>query len=180
MKATLCENIMIETTANMGLEDYRNVAIIIGVMVALIVYITNSYYQYKQRISENAVRYLDIHSKLFENEFLRNNIKAMEDGEFKRDTADKESEKAFNRLLGEIEHLALLSKNGVISKTANVYMFGWFALHIQPVLTSEERNNVYWELAVKFLDELRDEAEDFYKLSKLKREKYLKKRHFFH
>lgn len=171
---------MIGIISDMNLEEYRNIAIILGVIVALIVYITNSYYQYKQRISENAIRYLDVHSKLFENDFLRSNIKAMENGDFKRDISDEKSEIAFNRLLGEIEHLALLSKNGVISKTANVYMFGWFALHIQPVLTSEERNNIYWELSVKFLDELRDEAEDFYKLSKIKREKYLKKRHFFH
>lgn len=171
---------MIESITRMNLDDYKDMAIILGVIVSLIVYITNSYHQYKQRTSDNAIRYLDVHSKLFKNEFLKKNIKAMEDGSFKRDASDEKSEVEFNKLLREIENLALLSENGVISKTANVYMFGWFASRIQPVLTSEERNNIYWELAVKFLDELRDESEDFYKLSKIKREEYLKKRHFFH
>jgi hypothetical protein len=164
----------------MTIDDYRNVAVIGGVLVALIVYITNSVYQYKQRVSDNALRYIEVHEKLFQNEFLAQNIRAMERGTFQRDTTNEKSEAEFGRLLGEIEHLALLTKHGVVSKSANVYMFGWFARHIQPVLTSEERNNVYWELAVKFLDDLRREADDFYKLSKEERDKYFRKNHFFH
>jgi hypothetical protein len=164
----------------MTLDDYRNIAVIGGVIIALIVYITNSYYQYKQRVSDNALRYIGVHEKLFNNEFLASNIRAMDLGTFKRDTTDDKSETDFNRLLGEIEHLALLAKHGVVSKSANVYMFGWFASKIQPVLTSEERNNVYWELAVQFLDDLKREADDFYKLSKDERKKYFQKNHFFH
>jgi hypothetical protein len=164
----------------MVLDDYRNIAVIGGVVIALIVYISNSYYQYKQRISDNALRYIEVHEKLFLNEFLAKNIRAMELGTFKRDTTDVKSEADFNRLLGKIEHLALLAKHGVVSRSANVYMFGWFANKIQPVLTSEERNNVYWELAVQFLDDLKRESDDFYKLSKEDREKYFRKNHFFH
>lgn len=159
------------------LQDYANFSVIWGVVIALVVYITNSFYQYKQRISENAIRYMDVHTKLFEHEFLSKNIQAMENGTFERKSED---EKSFNRLLGEIEHLALMSKSGVVSKTANIYMFGWFAKHIQPVLTAEERNNVYWELAVEFLDDLKEEAEDFYKKTKEQRQKYFEKNHFFH
>ena len=59
-------------------------------------------------------------------------------------------------------------------------MFGWFAKQIQPVLTTEERNNVYWELAVEFLDELKEDAEDFYKKTKEQRQEYFEKNHFFH
>ena len=163
-----------------SLENCRNIAVIAGVIIALIVYITNSYYQYKQRISDNALRYIEIHEKLFANKFLADNIQAMEAGTFKRDATNQESEQTFNRLLGEIEHLALLANHGVISKTANIYMFGWFASHLQPVLTPNERNNVYWELAVQFLDELKKDADDFYKKSKEERDKYFKKNHFFH
>ena len=164
----------------MSIEDYRNIAVIFGVVVALIVYITNSYYQYKQRVSDNALRYIAAHEKLFENEFLIENSQAMEDGTFKRDLNDKKAKHSFDNLLGEIEHIAILAQHGVVSKSANVYMFGWFARHLQPVLTSEERNNIYWELAVRFLDDLKREADDFYKLSKEEREKYFRKNHFFH
>jgi len=160
-----------------NLGEYANFSVIWGVLTALIVYVTNSVFQYKQRISENAIRYVEAHSRLFENEFLKSNIQAMENGTFKRESKD---EKEFNRLLGEIEHLALLTKSGVVSKTANIYMFGWFAKHLQPVLTAKERNNVYWELAVEFLDTLKEDADDFYKKTKEQRDVYFKKNHFFH
>ncbi len=163
-----------------GIDYARNVSVIAGVVIALAVYITNSYFQYKQRISDNALRYIEAHEKLFKNEFLIKNIHAMERGTFQRDRTDPSSELNFNRLLGEVEHLALLAKHGVVSKSANVYMFGWFASHIQPVLTSEERNHVYWELAVSFLDELKRDADDFYKLTKEQRTEYFQKNHFFH
>jgi len=159
------------------LQDYANFSVIWGVVIALVVYITNSFYQYKQRVSENAIRYMDIHTKLFKHEFLSKNIQAMENGTFERKAED---EKSFNRLLGEIEHLALMSKSGVVSKTANIYMFGWFAKHIQPVLTAKERNNVYWELAIEFLDDLKEEAEDFHNKTKEQRKEYFEKNHFFH
>lgn len=159
------------------LQDYANFSVIWGVLIALVVYITNSFYQYKQRISDNAIRYMEVNTKLFEHEFLSKNIQAMEDGTFERKAED---EKSFNRLLVEIEHLALMSKRGVVSKSANVYMFGWFARHIQPVLTEKERNNVYWELAVEFLDDLKEEADDFYKKTKEQRQEYFEKNHFFH
>ena len=164
----------------MSIDDYRNIAVIGGVVVALIVYITNSYYQYKQRVSDNALRYIAIHEKLFQNEFLAENGTAMELGTFKRDSTDEKSERNFELLLGEIERLAILAKHGVVSKTANVYMFGWYARHLQPVLTPEERDNVYWELAIRFLDDLKREADEFYKLSKEDRDKYFRQNHFFH
>lgn len=104
----------------------------------------------------------------------------MENGTFTRDLANDDNEKHFNRLLGEIEHLAMLSKHGIISKTANIYMFGWFARHIHSVITTDERNNIYWELGIEFLDELKNDTDDFYKLSKDERKKYFDKNHFFH
>jgi hypothetical protein len=159
------------------LEKYRNLAVIIGVIIALIVYITNSYYQYKQRVSDNALRYMELHDKIFENDFLKTNIQAMEKGEVKRTAKD---ELNFNRLLGDIEKLAFLSKTGVVSQTINIYMFGWFASHIQPLIKQEERDHVFWEVAVNFLDDLKKDADDFYKLTKKQRNDYFNKNHFFH
>lgn len=162
---------------NLTLDTFKNLAIILGVIVSLVVYITNSIYQYKQRISDNAIRYITLHDKLFENNFLKNNIQAMEDGSFERKSSD---EKSFNRLLGEIEHLAFLTKMGVVSKSMNIYMFGWFAQHIQPVLTENERKNIYWEMAVEFLDDLKNDADSFSEKTKQERKEYFNTNHFFH
>jgi len=59
-------------------------------------------------------------------------------------------------------------------------MFGWAAQKIQPILTAKERDNVYWELAVQCLDELKDAADDFYKKKKAERQEYRRKDHFKH
>ena len=161
----------------MTLEDYRNIAVISGVIVALIVYITNSYFQYKQRISENAMRCMDLHDKLFENKFLKCNLTAIENGMFER---SESNEKDFVKLLADIEKLALLTRTGVVSKTIAVYMFEWFGEHIPKILTQEERDNVYWEVTVEYLEELKNESDDFRKKTKTQRNKYFRKNHFFH
>jgi len=171
----------------MVLEDYVNTSVMVasaattlGVIIALVVYISNSRAQDRQRVVENVVRFQEAHAKLFQNRFLSDNLQAMEEGTFVRDLNIKEMERHFSRLLGDIEYFALLQKTGAISRTMNVYMFGWFAQRIQPVLTSQERGNVYWQLAVEFLDEMKKEADKFSRVSPEERREYFQSNHFSH
>jgi hypothetical protein len=53
-------------------------------------------------------------------------------------------------------------------------MFGWFATKVHPHLT-DSRSNIYWDLAVHYIDELKRAADDYAKLPNEMREKYLKK-----
>jgi hypothetical protein len=170
-----------ESLLNMNMKDVAHLATIIGVIIALLVYITNSLSQARTRKIENIKRFLDMHDRLFEDDgYIVVNIKEMEDGTYKRDQSNKEMEVKFNRLLGDIERIALLTNNKAISKTIQTYMFGWFAQRIQPQLTSEERNNIFWELAVKYLDEMKQEADDYEKKDGQERRRYWEKRHFSH
>jgi hypothetical protein len=171
----------------MVLEDYANISAIaagvattVGVVIALAVYISNSKAQHRQRTVENVVRFQEAHARLFQSRFLSENLQAMEEGTFARDVNNKEMERHFSRLLGDIEYLALLQRTGAISKTMNVYMFGWFAQRIQPILTSRERNNVYWQLAVEFLDEMKKQADQFNGMSSGERRAYFQSEHFKH
>ena len=81
----------------------------------------------------------------------------------------------FNRFLGDVEKIAYLTSHKAVPVTVQVYMFGWFAQRIQPELTNGERDNVFWELAIHYIDELKKAADDYTKLETKKREKYLKK-----
>lgn len=157
------------------LSDWRDFSTIVGVIIALCVYVTNTLSEFKQRKIENLMRFYSVHHKLFENPFLEKNIEAMERGTFRRDPANRDMEKHFNRLLGEIEHIAWLQNVKAIPPKINVYMFGWFARQIQPMLTAEERNNPYWELAVCFLDATKKAADDFYKKTQEARARYFKR-----
>lgn len=48
------------------------------------------------------------------------------------------------------------------------------------ISTGDERNNIYWELAIHYLDELKKAASDYSKLNCKQRAKYLKKRKLIH
>ena len=80
-----------------------------------------------------------------------------------------------NRFLGDVEKIAYLTSHGAVPATVQVYMFGWFAQKIHPHLTNGERNNIFWELAIHYIDELKKAADDYSKLPNEKREKYLRK-----
>ena len=162
------------------LEDGRNIATIAGTAIALFVYITNSLQQRRQRRIENALRFLAVHQRLWQTPFLEKNLPAMEAGTFSRESWDAAMENDFSRFLGDLEELALLLQSRVVSQQLSIYMFGWFAQKIQPILTAKERDNVYWELAVQCLDELKDAADDFYKKTKAERQEYHRRNHFKH
>lgn len=163
----------------MDLDTSRTVIMGIGTSVALITYLTNSINNYRNKNIENIDRFLKAHDALFEDEsFLRLNIKELEANTFQRDLTDKEMEKKFNQLLGGIEHLALLTSHKAVPTSIQVYMFGWFAKKIQKILTQDERENIFWELAISYIDELVKATNDYEKFSNEKREKILKKERF--
>lgn len=160
----------------MTLAGWKDVATIIGIIIAILTYLTNSYFQFRNKGIENLKRYFDAHDKLFETDgFIMSNIKAFEAGTYNRDTSNEDMEKKFNRFLGDVEKIAYLTSHGAVPTTVQVYMFGWFAQKIHPHLTSGERGNIFWELAIHYIDELKKAADDYSKLPNEKREKYFKK-----
>ena len=126
------------------------------------------------------MRFLEIHQRLTHTTFIEKNRRAMEGGTFSRDSWDETMENEFSSFLGDLEEFALLLRSGVVSPELSIYMFGWFAQKIQPILKAQERDNVYWELAVQCLDEMKNAADDFYKKTKAQRDKYHRKKHFVH
>lgn len=160
----------------MTLSDWKDVATIVGIVIAVLTYLTNSYFQFRNKRIENLKRYFDAHDQLFDaDDFIMANIKELEAGTYKRDPTDKDMEKKFNRFLGDVEKIAYLTSHGAVPTTVQVYMFGWFAQKVHPHLTNGERNNIFWELAIHYIDELKKAADDYTKLPNEKREQYLKK-----
>jgi len=161
---------------NIPLSDWKNIAIIMGIFVSVLTYVTSTYFLLRDKKIENLKRYFDAHDKLFENDgFILSNIKELEVDTYKRDLNDKEMEVKFNRFLEDVEKIAYLTSHKAVPVTVQVYMFGWFAQRIQPHLTNGERNNKYWELAIHYIEELKKAADDYSKLDTKKREKYLRK-----
>jgi len=161
------------------LADWTHVTAILGVIIAVCTYVTTSRAQAKQRSIDNAIRYMDFHAKLFSPDgYIYANVKAMENGTYKRDKDDSEMELKFHALLSACENIVLLQKAGGIPKSINAYMFGWFAKKIYPEITDNEKAEPYWELAVDFIRETKLEAEKLDTMSKDERLAYLNKNHF--
>ncbi|MCK5032142.1 MAG: hypothetical protein KAS18_00880 [Calditrichia bacterium] len=97
--------------SNFGLQDLTNIFNMLGVVVAIIIYIVNSIHSNRQRSIDNAMRYFEYHSKILSIDgYCRTNVKEMENGTYKRDLNDHEMEMKFNQFMSNCEHLALLQK----------------------------------------------------------------------
>lgn len=135
-----------------SLEDWSYIATTIGVVVAVATYVSSVRAQTRQRAIDNALRYFDYHAKVFgPDSYCRANVKAMENGTFKRNHQDEAMEMKFNEFLSDCEHLAFLQRANAIPKSLNAYTIGWFAKKIFPELTDKEKAEPYWELAIDFL-----------------------------
>lgn len=67
---------LIVSLANITLSDWKDIAIILGIAISVLTYITNSYFQFRDKSVENLKRYFDAHDKLFEEDgFIMLNIK---------------------------------------------------------------------------------------------------------
>lgn len=164
---------------NVTLTDVKDIATITGVVIALIVYITNSFHHRRQSAIDNALRFIDVHRRLVETRFLAENFHEMERGTFQRDLNNEEMNKNFIVLLRALEQIALLQKAKAIPESVNTYMFGYISQQIQPLLTPNERNDIYWTLAVEFLDKMKSLADDFDKKTVNDRVKYFKELKFY-
>ena len=83
----------------MTLTDFKDIAVIIGIIIATLTYITNSYFQFRNKNIENLKRYFDAHDALFEKEsFLSENLLALEKDTYTRDKTNDDMELKFNRL----------------------------------------------------------------------------------
>jgi hypothetical protein len=160
----------------MTLQDAKDAATVVGIAIGVLTYLTNSYFQFRNKRVENLKRYFDARDKLFNSDgFLMNNIRELESGTYVRKLDDVESEKKFNAFLGYVEEIAYLTRYGAVPTRVQVYLFGWFARKIRPHITKEERENVFWELAIHYIDELAKAADDYLTLPHEKRDRYLKK-----
>lgn len=160
----------------MTISDYRDIATISGVILALVTYWTNLYFQSRSKRIDNLKRFFDAHDKLFHQDgFILANINALDNGTYKRDENDRDMEAKFNRFLGDVEKIAYLTSNGAIPLEVQVYLFGYWAKQIQPHINQCERKAIFWELAVHYLDELKKATDDYEKLPNDSRERRLRK-----
>lgn len=154
-------------------SELRDYATVVTATVALSVFFLNSFSQYRNRRIENLVRFIEAHQRLFvEDGYIVKNIVAIDAGALTRDTSNHELETKFHLMLLEIEQLAILANNRAVPRHTQVYMFGSYTRTILAVISEKERNSMFWELAIGYLDGLSKDTAAYQKLTREQREKF--------
>ena len=145
--------------------ELRDYATVLAAAVALLVFIYNVVSQTRNRRIENLTRFHQVHQRLFaEASYLNINLPAFEAGVAERDRTNTEMERRFHLMLLEIERLALLANNRAVPRSTQIYMFGFYGPHILRLMTTAERESLFWELAVGYLKGLTADVERYQKL----------------
>lgn len=154
-------------------EELRNYATVIAALVALLVFIVNVRSQARNRQIENLSRFNQVHQRLFAADgYLAVNLIAIEARTMTRDMQDPRMEAKFHLMLLEIERLAVLANNNAVPRLTQVYMFGSYAPSILNLMTEQERDSIFWELAKRYLERIAEDAERYAKLKKPERARF--------
>lgn len=145
----------------------------LAALVALLVFIVNTFSQIRNRGIENLSRFNEAHQRLFgADTYLTRNLAAIENGTLQRDSSDAAPEVRFHLMLLEIERLAVLANNKAVPRETQVYLFGSYAPTLLKLMTDAERNSVFWELARAYLERIAADAERYSKLKREDRSKF--------
>jgi hypothetical protein len=122
---------------------------------------------------ENLARFNQVHQRLFDdNGYLANNLKAIEDGTMQRDYSNLATEAKFHLMLLQVERLAILANNGAVPRSTQIYLFGSYAATIRKLMTKQESESMFWELAREYLDGVALDAERYAQLTTSERTKF--------
>jgi hypothetical protein len=139
----------------MTTSEMRDLATVGAAVIALLVFVFNSFFQLRNRRIENLSRFFDVHRRLFERDgFIIGNLPGLEADNLARADLDGDQERKFHSMLLEVERLAILANNRAVPDSTQVYMFGWYAKRLLNLVTDKERNNMFWELALSYLQRL--------------------------
>ena len=158
---------------HMSSSDLRDYATVLAATVALLVFIVNVRAQNRSRRIENLTRFNQAHQRLFAADtYLALNLIAIEAGTMRRDFENPEMENRFHLLLLEVERLAILANNKAVPRQTQVYMFGSYAPHILRLMSEGERESMFWELAVGYLEGVAKDTERYAKLTRIERAQF--------
>lgn len=157
----------------MTTSELRDYATMVAASVALLVFIFNVRAQARARRIENLTRFNQAHQRLFAiDAYLALHLTAIERGTMVRDHGNAEMENRFHLMLLEIERLAILGNNNAVPRYTQIYMFGSYARHILKLLSQQERESMFWEVAVRYLEGIARDTEAYATLTRGQRSRY--------
>jgi hypothetical protein len=146
---------------NLTLSDWKDIATILGVIVALIALIKGVYEYIKQGSQKRAEHFNEIRKKFKENDDFREiAVLAINDDPELKEKYFKEK----RDYLGLFEEVALAVNSGLIKPEIAQYMFGYYAIKCwksDSFWTGLNRDSNYWIVFRKFVEKMQVIEDNF-------------------
>lgn len=139
----------------MTLDDWRNIAIIIGTFVALVTLMKGIYEYTRQLAQKRSEQYAEMRKRFRESEVISKLIGMLETNDSNLAEVSW-SEKV--ELLGFYEDIALMVNSGIIKRNVAFYMFGYYALRCwesEYFWDDVNRDSPYWSLFRNFVNQMK-------------------------
>jgi len=137
----------------LGLSDYRDIATIVGVIVAVATLIRGLVEYAHQGKQKRAEHFFNLRKKLKENAVFKNICALLDSGDKELINIPFEEKRDF---LGLFEEVAIMKKSGLIKPEVTYYMFGYYAIRCwksQYFWNSVNRDSLYWKIFKDFAEE---------------------------
>jgi hypothetical protein len=143
------------------LTDWKDIATVVGTLVALGVLIKGVLEYTAQGAQKRAEQFFAIRNRLKQNESFKNICDLLE-----RDdpSLEKLAFKEKRDFLGLFEEVTLLMNSGLIRKPVAHYMFGYYAIRCwesKHFWVDVNRNSSYWAAFRRFVDEMKGLEDTF-------------------
>jgi len=131
-------------------NDLRNIATIVGVIIALFTFLKGMIEYIRQGSQKRAEHFNTMRKKFKENNIFKNICTLLENDDEKLKDIDFADKRDF---LGFFEEIALMMNSKIIKKEVVHYMFGYYAIRCwesKNFWTDVNKNSIYWSLFIEF------------------------------
>jgi len=138
------------TNTGLGLSDYRDIATIIGVIIAVATLIRGLLEYAHQGKQKRAEHFFNLRKKLKESASFQRICFLLEDDNNELIHIPFEEKRDF---LGLFEEIAIMKKSRLIKPEITYYMFGYYAIRCwrsQYFWNSVNRDSLYWKIFKDF------------------------------
>jgi hypothetical protein len=145
----------------MSLSDYKDIATIAGVVIALFALAKGVYEYVRQGAQRRAEQFIEMRKRLKENDTFRELAALLETNNPKLESVPYKDKRDY---LGFFEEIALMVNSGLIRVELAHYMFGYYAIRCwesDQFWSDVNRDSQYWVLFKEFVRKMKEIEDSF-------------------
>ena len=150
-----------DTNLDMSLSDYKDIATIAGVVIALFTLAKGVYEYVRQGAQKRAEQFIEMRKRLKENDTFRDLAALLETNDPRLESVPYKDKRDY---LGFFEEIALMVNSGLIRIELAHYMFGYYAIRCwesDHFWSDVNRDSQYWFLFKELVRKMKEIEDSF-------------------